>query len=449
MNDRTPQPQGGEAPDPAPLEGTPPADTGPGPDAARPPDRRGPTDHHPRTAATTPAEPTRGHPRPEAARTPDRAPAAATAPGTCPGPETARGTGPRPDRASGPGAAPGSGARGGRHIGQALAAAYARGTVREPDAWSLEKHLESCGACAGVVSAAVRETAAGTVVADVRASVLGAVGTTGTVQTSGTVRTSGAVQTTGTADARPAVSLGRLRNRDHRSHPAAGRSPHGSPAGPAHGRPARLPRPGAIRTGLLRTVGPALSRGWLGALAAVVAGAFAVSYGTGSEAARPLLLALAPALPPAGVALSYGRHADPLHEIAAATPSGGLRLLLTRSAAVLALSVTLLTAAGALLPADGGAPGAATWLLPALALTAGALALGTWTGLRTAAAALAGGWLAVALYPAAGSSPGGFGARLAPLLSGTAAQTGWAAAAALCTGLLVLRRTTFDQLEKA
>ncbi|MFF3553245.1 zf-HC2 domain-containing protein [Streptomyces tsukubensis] len=374
MNDRTPRRRrGGEAPDLAAREGAPPAAPPRNTDRGTPPtpDRYGPADNRAN-------------------------------------PETARSTGPGP---------------GGWHIEEALAAAYARGAVREPDAWSLEKHLESCGPCAGIVSAAVRETAAGAVVADVRASVLGAVH----------------------AGARPAVSLGRLRGRDHRPRTAARRSRHGSPAGTAH----PLPRPGAIRTGLLRTVGPALSRGWLGALAAVVAGAFAVSYGTGSEAARPLLLALAPALPPAGVALSYGRHADPLHEIAAATPSGGLRLLLTRSAAVLALSVTLLTAAGALLPAGGGAPGAATWLLPALALTAGALALGTWTGLRTAAAALAGGWLAVALYPAAGSSPGGFGTRLAPLLSGTAAQTGWAAAAALCTGLLVLRRTTFDHLEKA
>ncbi|MEW1545248.1 zf-HC2 domain-containing protein [Streptomyces tsukubensis] len=363
--------------------------------------------------------------------TPRRRPGGEARDQAAPATEAARSTGPRPDPSPGPGAPPGPGVRGGWHIGQALAAAYASGAVREPDAWSLEKHLESCGPCAGVVSAAVRETDAGAAVADVRASVLGA------------------VHASGGAVARPAVSLGRLRDRDHRSPAAARRSRHGSPPGTAHGRPAPGRRRGALRTGLLRTVGPALSRGWLGALAAVVAAAFAVSYGTGSEAARPLLLALAPALPPAGVALSYGRHADPLHEIAAATPSGGLRLLLTRSAAVLALSVTLLTAAGALLPGGGSAPGAATWLLPALALTAGALALGTWTGLRTAAAALAGGWLAVALYTAAGSSPGGFGTRLAPLLSGTAAQTGWAAAAALCTGLLVLRRTTFDHLEKA
>ncbi|MFF6969717.1 zf-HC2 domain-containing protein [Streptomyces tsukubensis] len=411
------------------------------PEAGATPDRAGPSGNRPRTAAT-PGEPTRTRRGPDAAPDPDRAQAAPATPGTRPDPETVRSTAseagatpehhrpadnhPNPEAARS--TSPGPGPRpGGWHVGQALAAAYARGAVREPDAWSLEKHLESCGPCAGIVSAAVRETAAGAVVADVRASVLGTVH----------------------AGARPAVSLGRLRGRDHRSHTAARRRRHGSPPGTAHSRPAPAPRPGAIRTGLLRTVGPALSRGWLGALAAVVAGAFAVSYGTGSEAARPLLLALAPALPPAGVALSYGRHADPLHEIAAATPSGGLRLLLTRSAAVLALSVTLLTAAGALLPAGGGAPGAATWLLPALALTAGALALGTWTGLRTAAAALAGGWLAVALYTAAGSSPGGFGARLAPLLSGTAAQTGWAAAAALCTGLLVLRRTTFDHLEKA
>ncbi|MFF6905713.1 hypothetical protein ACFY9Q_07225 [Streptomyces sp. NPDC012389] len=54
---------------------------------------------------------------------------------------------------------------------------------------------------------------------------------------------------------------------------------------------------------------------------------------------RPLLLVTAPVLPLAGVALSYGRHADPLYEVVTSTPSGGLRLLLIRAAAVLAVSV--------------------------------------------------------------------------------------------------------------
>ncbi|MFE0424259.1 zf-HC2 domain-containing protein, partial [Streptomyces sp. NPDC058953] len=220
-----------------------------------------------------------------------------------------------------------------------------------------------------------------------------------------------------------------------RARRAAGAPPPRSP-GVARGGPPRA-----------RGVGPAVGKGWLGAVVAVVAGALALSYGAGFDASRPLLLALAPALPPAGVAVAYGRHTDPLHEIAAATPSGGLRLLLTRTAVVLAVSVTLLTATGALLPADGTAPGAAAWLLPALALTSGVLALGSWTGLPVAAAVLTGGWLTAALLPAVGTAPERYGERLAPLL-GTAAQGGWAAAAVLCAGLLVLRRSTFDHVER-
>ncbi|MEU3603233.1 hypothetical protein ABZ714_31650 [Streptomyces sp. NPDC006798] len=190
-----------------------------------------------------------------------------------------------------------------------------------------------------------------------------------------------------------------------------------------------------------------MGKGWFGALLAVIATAFTLSYVTGFDAARPLLLALAPVLPPAGVALSYGRYTDPLYEIAAATPSGGLRLLLTRTAVVLAVSVTLLTATGALLPADGGAPGAAAWLLPGLALTLGSLVLGSWTGLPVAAAVLAGGWLTAVLLPVAGTEARPLDDRLAPLVS-AAAQGGWAAAAVLCAGLLVLRRSSFDHLER-
>jgi hypothetical protein len=150
------------------------------------------------------------------------------------------------------------------------------------------------------------------------------------------------------------------------------------------------------------------------------------------------------------VAVSYGRHADPLHEIAAATPSGGLRLLLTRTAAVLAVCVPLLTAAGAVLPAEAGAPGAAVWLLPGLALTLAALALGSYVGCRTAAVAVAVAWLAVVAGPALGEAfpypPDGTAS--ARYVSGGAAQGGWAAAAAVCAGLLALRRRSFDHMER-
>ena len=55
----------------------------------------------------------------------------------------------------------------GWHAPESLIARYADGSLPDSDAWSLEKHLESCAACAGRVSGAVRATAAGAVLAAV------------------------------------------------------------------------------------------------------------------------------------------------------------------------------------------------------------------------------------------------------------------------------------------
>ncbi|WP_261993260.1 zf-HC2 domain-containing protein, partial [Streptomyces sp. adm13(2018)] len=195
-------------------------------------------------------------------------------------------------------------------------------------------------------------------------------------------------------------------------------------------------------------VGPAVCGSWVVAVLLVVGGAFALAYGAGVRGAGGLLLALSPVLPLAGVAVSYGRHADPMHEITTATPAGGLRLLLTRTAAVLVVCVPLLTAGGALLPPVAGLPGAAAWLLPGLALTLATLALGSFVGCRAAAATLGGGWLLAVTGPLLGpvdtAAPA---AALAPYLSGPAAQGGWAGAALACAALLAARRRSFDHLE--
>ncbi|WUT08213.1 pentapeptide repeat-containing protein [Streptomyces sp. NBC_00704] len=201
----------------------------------------------------------------------------------------------------------------------------------------------------------------------------------------------------------------------------------------------------------LWAAGPAVRGAWLPAVSLVALGALGLSYGGGAEAARPLLLALAPLAPVAGVALSYGVHADPLHEIAAATPSGGLRLLLTRTAAVLAVSLPLLTLTGLLLPA-AGAPGAAAWLLPGLALTLASLTLAGWVGCRAATALTGGGWSFAVLAPALTASGGpaltGLAGQLDHYLAGPRAQGAWGAAALLCAALLAARRSAYDHMEK-
>ncbi|MEU5630310.1 zf-HC2 domain-containing protein [Streptomyces rishiriensis] len=313
------------------------------------------------------------------------------------------------------------------HTSDDLAARYADGSLPESEAWSLEKHLERCGACAARVSAAVRQSpAAGPVLAQIREAVL--------------------TETALAKAVRPeAREAGRAAAHEaHRVSPGTLRIP---PARSA--RRARLWSSFLVRA--LWAAGPAVRGAWTAAVWLVALGALALSYGAGVDASRPLLLALAPLAPVAGVALSYGVHADPLHEIAAATPSGGLRLMLTRTAVVLAVSLPLLTLTGLLLPA-AGTPGAAAWLLPGLALTLASLTLAGWVGCRAATALTGGGWSCAVLVPALTASGGPALTELAEqldrCLAGPRAQGAWGAAALLCAALLAARRSAYDHMEK-
>ncbi|MFF3841312.1 zf-HC2 domain-containing protein [Streptomyces sp. NPDC001930] len=361
------------------------------------------------------------------------------------------------------------------HVSDALARRYADGSAAETDAWSLEKHVESCAGCAGRVSAAVRAGTAGPVLASVRAELLASLGHGRAPAVARTARPGSPGHRT-----TPGTSLGRrfTAGGSGPSGPSDGSSASGSRRFAAAAFLGRRPdsadspgratesaaSPGTRTTSVAPTphaptalgrwarlwwaVGPALRGSWVVAVLLVVGGAFGLAHGAGVQGARGLLLALSPVLPLAGVAVSYGRHADPLYEITAATPSGGLRLLLTRTAAVLAVCVPLLTAGSALLPPVAGFPGAAAWLLPGLALTLATLALGSFVGCRAAAATLGGGWLLAVAGPLLG--PAGTAASataLAPYFSGPAAQGGWAAAALVCAALLALRRRSFDHLE--
>ncbi|MDX2559380.1 zf-HC2 domain-containing protein [Streptomyces sp. TX20-6-3] len=399
------------------------------------------------------------------------------------------------------------------HVSHALARRYADGSAAETDAWSLEKHVESCAGCAGRVSAAVRAGAAGPVLASVRDELLASLGpgraregaravrpgspdgrTASDASPGGRTASDASPDGRTAADASPGhrtaapASLGRriaaaasLRRRPESAtsawqrpesatspgrrpesatspgrRPDAATSPRPDAAASAGIRPSRLapaptphaPTPFGRWARLWWAVGPALRGSWVVAVLLVVGGAFGLAHGAGVQGARSLLLALSPVLPLAGVAVSYGRHADPLYEITAATPSGGLRLLLTRTAAVLAVCVPLLTAGGALLPPVAGFPGAAAWLLPGLALTLATLALGSFVGCRAAAATLGGGWLLAVAGPLLGPADTAASATaLAPYFSGPAVQGGWAATALACAALLALRRRSFDHLE--
>ena len=103
-------------------------------------------------------------------------------------------------------------------------------------------------------------------------------------------------------------------------------------------------------------------------------------------------------MPVVGVALAYGPLADRAHEVAVAAPLSGVRLLLLRTLTVLVAAsvMSFLTVLAA--PTHGWLRIA--WLLPALATTSTALALSTRLGVRSAAIAVAVGWLAMVIVVA-------------------------------------------------
>lgn len=142
-------------------------------------------------------------------------------------------------------------------------------------------------------------------------------------------------------------------------------------------------------TARLLAATPALRASWLLAVCSVL-GFAVVAAGAGPDGTL-LFLTLAPMLPVAGVAAAYGRGVDAMHEIVAAAPYSGFRLVLLRSAAVLTSTVVLAGTAELLLP--GPALTGVAWLLPALALTSLTLALSLRLALTKAGAMVAIGWL--------------------------------------------------------
>ncbi|PWI16458.1 hypothetical protein DI272_21515 [Streptomyces sp. Act143] len=187
----------------------------------------------------------------------------------------------------------------------------------------------------------------------------------------------------------------------------------------------------------LLTATPVLRRSWLAAVVFLLVTTVGVVYTADSPA---LFLALAPLLPLAGVALSYGPALDPTYEMAVVSPVHGFRLLMIRTVAVLAAVLGLNGLATLALPAYGLR--ALAWLLPALALTATGLALTPRLGPVLAPSLVGGAW--VVLLVAAERAGDG------PLVPFTAVGQGAAAAvAALAVGLLFLVRDRFDVFHRS
>jgi hypothetical protein len=160
-----------------------------------------------------------------------------------------------------------------------------------------------------------------------------------------------------------------------------------------------------------------------------------LAAGAGDGGAPSWVLLAAPVLPLIGVAASWTRALDPAHELVAGTPAAGLPLLLWRTLVVLAVVVPAALVAGAVTDADG----LATWLLPCLALTVVALALGSVIGLVRATCAVALAWAAGVVLPA-----------LATQEMPAALEPGWLPAWSALTivgaGVIALRRRTYRRL---
>ncbi|MGC0339697.1 hypothetical protein RKD20_004731 [Streptomyces sp. SLBN-8D4] len=148
----------------------------------------------------------------------------------------------------------------------------------------------------------------------------------------------------------------------------------------------------ADHTARLLAATPVLRRSWLAAVVFLLLATVGAVHTTDSPT---LFLALAPLLPLAGVALSYGPALDPTYEMTVVAPLHGFRLLMIRTLAVLVAGLGLNGLATLALPGYGLR--ALAWLLPALALTAAGLALTPRLGPVLAPSLVGGAWIAVLL----------------------------------------------------
>lgn len=234
----------------------------------------------------------------------------------------------------------------GEHASMRLVDGYARGDTElaADTVWALEAHLETCALCRSRLAASVATGAPGI-----------------------------------------AALLDNVR---------AGLEPQLDAAVQA---PARRYRPGWVSAWLTPAMAP-----WLVMTVAVTLLALLLDAAGASAlfGATSHLLLIAPVLPLCAVAASWSRGLDPAHELTASTARAGLPLLLRRTTSVLAVVLPVLLVEGWLT----GAMTAAQWLLPSLAFTSTALALGSVVGVTRAATALVAVWGVVIAAPASGPS---------------------------------------------
>lgn len=187
---------------------------------------------------------------------------------------------------------------------------------------------------------------------------------------------------------------------------------------------------------------PALRAPTFGAVAVLLGLVLATLSGDGpGDGQLYAFLVVAPLLPLAGVAVAFAGLNDPVRELARVAPASAFDLLLARAVAIVATTIILSAVAAIPLPHHGWA--AATWLLPALGLSAVSLALSTWVPTQWAAAGLGAAWVGAAVVSwRVNRFDADVAGRFAALRP--SGQVLWAVAAAGGALVLALRRETIE-----
>jgi hypothetical protein len=193
---------------------------------------------------------------------------------------------------------------------------------------------------------------------------------------------------------------------------------------------------------------PRLRHAWFAAGLAVLTTAVLLAQFASGPAGVVLFVVSAPIAPAAGIALTYGRAADPAGELALVAPFPALRLLLLRSVLVLASWLPVAVLLAVALPVHGRV--ALLWFVPALALSSLTVALSSYLDTVRAAAAVIATWLVLAAVTVRGS-------RLSPAAvwldhSQLFRPAGQALLAALAVAGVVVaaaRRNSYDEGESS
>jgi len=145
----------------------------------------------------------------------------------------------------------------------------------------------------------------------------------------------------------------------------------------------------ADSTARLLAVTPTLRGSWVTGVVLVLV--VAELSASNSPAGIALFMALAPVLPMISVAAAFGGEMDPSREMVGAAPYPMMRLLLVRTAAVVASTLVPAAVLAFLLP--GSTWLAMGWLLPSLALTGAVLVLTPRVPALPVAGSLATAWM--------------------------------------------------------